>query len=283
MKSKKSTRRRRIVATQKHKSKSGKRHVSRKTRKSRSVRGGNISTGALVGTTALVGTGAYITYQQYQQHQKRTEITHANLKKTEITRALEAFNTLRLETLVDVIDTFSEFLHDAESIIKFIQRKFVNIEFKTILKPNDFMLYQFSGFNLYSLQGDLKIDSDDDDDKKLKNVLYQMVLWFIADCSFAIYHIVKSIQEQNIWKITKELISTVYNMIQYYLLNNNKNQFIQNYSVTYENVLQFTKQNAAGGYRHDNQNTHTPEEEANMLYDEYAKYFTAPRTMCFNV
>ena len=54
MKSKKSTRRRRIVATQKHKSKSGKRHVSRKTRKSRSVRGGKISTGALVGTTALL-------------------------------------------------------------------------------------------------------------------------------------------------------------------------------------------------------------------------------------
>ena len=273
MKSKKSMRRRRIVATQKHKSKSGKRHVSRKTRKSRSVRGGQISTGALVGTTALVGTGAYITYQQYQKHKKRNEIM----------RALEAFKELPISDLVDVIETFKDFLHDAQSI-KNLMSKYVPAQFLNILKPNDFMPYKFSGFNLYSLQGDLKIDSDDDDDKKLKNVLYQMVLWFIADCSFATYHIVKSIQEQNIWIITKDLISTVYNMIQYYLQNNNKNQFIQNYSVTYENVLQFTKfDKEAGIRRRVNQNTHTPEEEANMLYEEYAKYFTAPRTMCFKV
>jgi|LakMenEpi03Aug12_release.lakeMendotaPanAssembly.Ray.scaffolds.fasta_scaffold589009_1 hypothetical protein len=281
MKSKKSTRRRRIVAIQKHKSKSGKRHVSRKIRKSRSVRGGKISTGALVGTTALVGTGAYITYQQYQQNRKRTEIARAKLKITEITRALDAFNKLTFNTLVDVIETFKDFLQDAESIKKLMSKN-VPLRSKPIFKPDEFILYQFSRFNISSLQGDLKI-SGEDEDAQLKNVLYQMVVWFIADCSFATYHIVTSIRVNEIWNITQKSILTVYMMIKYYLKKNTLEQFIQNYKTMYDD-LQFTKfDQETERRRRGNRNIHTQEEEATMLFDEYNKYFKEPSTVCFNV
>ena len=204
----------------------------------------------------------------------------ANLKKTEITRALDEFNKLSVDTLVDVIDTFKDFIPQYQTINALLQSKYEPSTFKTIFNQDDFMRYQFSGFNLYSLYYDFPGDCGDDDDEKLKNVLHEMVLWFIADCSFATYHIVKSIRENNIWKITNKLIQTVYTMIPYYLQNNNKNQFIQNYKDNYEQP-QFTKFEQEAGRRRGNQNTHTPEEEANMLYDEYAKYFK--EQLCFKV
>jgi hypothetical protein len=144
------------------------------------------------------------------------------------------------------------------------------------------MRYKFSRFNISSLQGDLKIVSDDDD-ASLKNVLYQMAVWFIADCSFATYHIVKSIQKKIIWNITQKSILTVYMMIKYYLKKNTLEQFIQNYKTMYDDQ-QFTKfDQQAEGRRQINRNTHTQEEEATMLFEEYEKYFTEPRTVCFNV
>ena len=67
--------------------------------------------------------------------------------------------------------------------------------------------------------------------------------------------------------------------VKYYLEHNNtKNQFIQNYNTHLD--LQFTK-NASGGRNRPVQ--HTKEDESSMLFEEYEKYFTEPRTVCFNV
>lgn len=264
MKSKKSTRRRRIVATQKNKSKSGKRHVSRKIRKSRSVRGGQISTGALVGTTALVGTGAYITYQQYQKYQQ-------NRKRTEITRALDAFNKLTLDTLVDVIETFKDFLHDAQSIINLIRYNFET--FKTLLRPDDFMLYPFKSnyFNLDSLLVETT--------QQLcpYNIKYLMVVWFIEDCSFTTWQIVKNIEFKNISPISNKIIRVVNLSRQDYLTSIKDNS-------TSEEAFKTIYSNMYGAEKRlfDKK---TIQEEAKMLFTQYQEYFknNLQKNVCFRL